>query len=134
MLLSGKRIFMVEDDVGNRSVAQFILESHGATLAFDRWGTDAVLRMRAFLPIDIILMDLMLPLPLTGFDVYDQIQRHAEFANIPVVAVSATDIGTVLLKLKAKGFRGFISKPISLRNFPQRIAAAINGEEVWSFP
>jgi two-component system cell cycle response regulator DivK len=74
-----------------------------------------------------------LPLPLTGFDVFDEIRTHAEFANIPVIAVSATDVESVLQKLKEKGFSGFISKPISLRNFPQKVAAAINGEEVWSF-
>ncbi len=133
MLLSGKRIFIVEDDVGNRSIAQFMLEAQGATIAFDRWGKDAVLRLRAFAPVHLILLDLMLPVPLTGFDVFDQIRANPEFDGIPIVAVSATDAGSVLPKLQEKGFNGFIAKPISFRTFPQQVAAVMNGEEVWSY-
>ena len=61
MLLKGKRIFLTEDNLTNRSVIQLLLERDGAIFAFERWGTETTERLQKFAPVDIILLDLMLP-------------------------------------------------------------------------
>jgi len=131
MLLQGKRIFIIEDNAGNNAVMQILLESQGAKVNFERWGTGAVERLHAFAPVDIILLDLMLPRGVTGYDVFDQLHQIPEFAAIPIVAVSAADASTAIPKTRAKGFSGYIAKPIDYDLFPRQVAQLINREPVW---
>jgi CheY-like chemotaxis protein len=132
MKLEGKRIFYVEDDVKNRSLVQIILEQAGATIGFERWGKDQTLpRLRAFAPVDLILLDLMLPRGVTGYDVFDAIRAEPEFAHVPIVAISASDPSIEIPRTRARGFAGFISKPIDLQSFPTQISTLINGQQIW---
>lgn len=129
--LQGKRILIVEDNMTNMVVYAAVLKQTGATVIEDYWNTDTINNLLRHLPIDIILMDLMLRFDLSGYDIYDKLQRYPELADIPVVAVSAADPGIEIPKAKEKGFRGFIGKPIRPYLFSRQIAACMNGEEVW---
>src|SRR4051812_44326036 len=112
MRLNNKRIFIVEDNANNRAVMQTILEQHGARVAFERWGRNTAEELKRFAPVDIVLLDLMYPNQVTGFDVFDRIREEPQFAFVPIVAVSAMDASVAVPKTRAKGFAGFISKPI----------------------
>lgn len=133
MPLTGKRVFYIEDDVNNRAIVQTILELEGAKVGFERWGMIEVIvpRLKAFEP-DIILLDLMFPTAITGYDIYDALRQYPFFANVPIVAVSASDPSLEMPKARAKGFAGFIGKPIILRHFPTQIASVINGQSIWA--
>jgi two-component system chemotaxis sensor kinase CheA len=131
MLLKGKRIFIVEDNLTNRSVMQLLLEREGASIAFERWGRETCERLRAFAPVDIILLDLMFPDGITGFDVFDHIRLCGEFGKIPIVAVSAKEPDIAIPEAQAKGFDGFIGKPINRLHFTHQIASILNGESIW---
>lgn len=132
MLLKDKRIFITEDNLTNRSVMQLLLEQEGATVSFERWGRDTERRLKAFAPVDIVLLDLMFPNNVSGFDVFDQIRELPEMRGIPIVAVSAKTPDTAIPETQAKGFDGFISKPIDYTKFAQQIALIIQGEAVWA--
>jgi CheY-like chemotaxis protein len=131
MLLSDKRIFIVEDNPGNLAVETLYLERHGAQVKFVRWGKDAIEKLTKALPIDIILMDLMLPGDISGFDVFLKLKEIPELASIPVVAVSASDPDVAMPKAAQMGFSGFISKPVSPR-IAQQVATVLGGKKVWS--
>jgi CheY-like chemotaxis protein len=131
MLLKGKRIFMVEDNAGNLAVATLYLERYGATIKFVRWGDDAVEVLRRNMPIDAILMDLMLPGRISGFDVFQQIRECPDLAHIPVVAVSASDPDIAMPRAARLGFSGYISKPVS-GSIAQHIATVVGGKKVWA--
>lgn len=131
MLLKNKRIFIVEDDIANRAIEQVILEQQGAKTAIERWGTEAVPRLRDFMPVDAILLDLMFPNEITGYGIFLEIRAHSEFDHIPIVAVSASDPNTAIPLTKAAGFSGFISKPVHIGLFAKQIAKIINQETVW---
>ncbi len=130
-LLRGKRIFIVEDNLANRAIEQMLLERHGARVAIERYGKDTINQLKLFGAVDIIVMDLMLPDGVSGFDVTEQIRRVPEYKNVPVVVVSAADPAESLPRAKAKGFVGFISKPIDFDHFPQQVARLLNGEQIW---
>lgn len=132
MILKDKRIFITEDNIFNRSIMEFILEREGAQIAFERWGTDTISRLKKFAPVDLIILDLMFPRGVTGFDVFDNIRVYPEFATIPIIAVSAKDPDSAVPECKSKGFSGFISKPINHMIFAQQIVTLIEGEQVWS--
>lgn len=131
MILQGKRVFIVEDNLENRIVAQMLLTEHGASVAFERWGRGTTDKLKAFAPVDIILLDLMLPGNVTGYDVFDQIRQLPEFNHVPIVAVSAADSSSAIPKAQAKGFAGFIPKPIGFSTFAHYIADLINGKQLW---
>jgi adenylate cyclase len=131
MLLRNKRVFLVEDQVENRIIIQILLEQHGAKVAIDRWGRDAIKQLQAFAPVDIILLDLMLPNFVNGYNLFDQIRALSDFKDVPIVAVSAADPTEAIAKTKEMGFAGFIAKPINDELFPHQIAKLINHESVW---
>lgn len=127
----GKRIFYFEDDVRNRSIVQLILERHNAEFQFERWGHDPAQHLRNFMPIDVILMDLMFPNNVSGYDLFTIIRKYDEFNHIPIIAISAADPAIEMNKARKMGFAGFISKPVHLVEFPRQIDAAMHGEKVW---
>ena len=132
MTLQGKRIFYIEDDNRNRAVVQMILELAGAVVSFDSRGVaDQFLpKLLAFEP-DLILTDLMLPGKITGHVIFDAIRQIPELQAIPVVAISASDPEVEIPKARARGFAGFISKPLDIRFFANQIATVLHGESVW---
>jgi CheY-like chemotaxis protein len=131
MILEGKRIFVVEDDARNLAIISVGLRRSGAVILFDTWGADTVNRLLWSLPVDIILLDLMLPGSVSGYDVFDRIRATPELADIPVVAVTAMDPGTEMNKARKKGFSGYISKPIRMRPFIESIETVLRGQQVW---
>ena len=131
MNLDRKRIFIVEDNASNRAIVQTILERQGAIIAFDRWGRDTCKRLHDFAPVDLVILDLMFPNNITGYDIFDSIRKITEFALVPVVAVSAADPSEAIPTAQAKGFAGFISKPIDFMRFSQQIAEILDGNELW---
>jgi CheY-like chemotaxis protein len=132
MLLANKRIFMVEDNLDNKAITQTLLEREGAKVVSDRWGVDVIDRLKKFAPADLILLDLMLPRGISGFDIYQEIRQLAQFDGVPVAAISAADASTAIPKAQAMGMAGFISKPINFRLFTQQIRWIIDGKAVWA--
>jgi CheY-like chemotaxis protein len=130
-LLEGKKVFILEDDVNNLAVATSMLRRYGATIYFDSWGVETAQTIKAFMPIDIILLDIHLPGGVTGYDVYDAIQELPELKDVPIVAVTASDPDREMKKAREKGFSGYISKPIRTKSFIKSLLAVMAGEEVW---
>lgn len=133
MLLSEKRIFIVEDNVNNYAIMATILQQQGAHTGYERWGQDTIQRLNAFMPVDLILLDLMFPNGITGYDIFDHIRQDPSFANIPIVAVTAADPATEIPKTRRKGFAAFISKPVRLGTFERQILAVLEGQADWNW-
>jgi CheY-like chemotaxis protein len=133
MLLSKRRIFVIEDNIHNLAIMRILLEQNGATVASERWGKeDEVLeRLAGFMQVDVILLDLMFPHGVSGYDVFTRIRTRHSFATIPIIAVSAADPTLEVPKARQLGFSGFISKPVDFMQFPRQIAKVIGGESVW---
>jgi len=131
--LQDKRIFMVEDDPSNAAIIQMLLEQSRAKVFRGRWGgKETLCLLERHKPIDIILMDLMLPNGITGFDVFKMIHEHSEeMKNIPIIAVSASDPSVVLQQVRDMGFAGFIAKPVDFVRFNDQILAVLNGTDRW---
>ena len=137
MVLKNRRVFIVEDNDINLEIMEIVLRSHGADIAVDRWGIKTTTRIRASMPVDIILLDLMLPKkvigesPITGYQVYQEIRSDSDFDDIPIAAVSAVAREGVIPVLREMGFVGFIGKPLDLDKFPNQVASIINGQTYW---
>ena len=128
MLLTNKHIFIVEDNIMNYAIIKTILQTNGAILTHDRWGKEALVRIKDMEQIDLILLDLTLDGETSGYDVFEQIKADAELCDIPIVAVSASG---ELKKTREMGFTGYIGKPIDRYTFPQAVAAILDGKSIW---
>ncbi len=131
MLLQGKTIYIVEDNEDNIYVLLLMLRHHGAQVIIDWWAKGESNRMAKAMPIDLIILDLMLPGGRSGFDAFDEIRAQSQFDGIPIVAVSATDPTLAVPKARQKGFSGFISKPVDDELFPVQLRELIDGNQVW---
>jgi CheY-like chemotaxis protein len=130
--LKKQRIFVVEDNIENRFILRFTLASTGAVLEFDNWGRDTLRKLHAFAPVHLILLDLMLPMGVSGYSVFEQIRRDPDFAASPIVAVSAAEPSQAIPQCRKLGFAGFIGKPINCDIFPDQLTQILNNEPVWA--
>jgi signal transduction histidine kinase/DNA-binding response OmpR family regulator len=84
------RVLVVEDDASTRELVR-------RTLAHEGWKVREAADGRAGLgcvaedPPELILLDLMLP-GIDGFELVAELQRHAEWRDIPVVVITAKDL------------------------------------------
>lgn len=130
--LAGKRIFIVEDDTNNRVVFQVVLARCGASIRFDRWGSDALLYLSTEPTYDLVLLDLMLARGNNGFDIARQLRLLPAYEDRPIIAVSAAEPHLAIPKAMEAGFSGFIAKPIDDELFPQLLVRMLNGERLWA--
>jgi CheY-like chemotaxis protein len=116
----------------NLAVIRTILKNAGANVPFDHWGDTTLNRMLSYpFKIDAVLLDIMLPNQVSGYDILDVIRATPELSNIPIVAVTASDPDVEMHKARERGFNGYISKPLDRVHFPQQIASIIDGQEIW---
>lgn len=133
--IRGSRVFIVEDNISNQSIAKMILESHGAYVEFNRWGKDTVNDLLACMPVSLILLDMMFPEGISGFDIFAEIRSRPEpeIRAVPIVAVTAMDTSIAVPRCRTMGFDGYIGKPINITTFPKLITRILEGENVWEY-
>ena len=131
MSLKGKRVFIVEDNSMNRVVYQVVLRKQGVVLEFDRWGRDSIERLQRFGEVDLIILDLMLPNGDSGDQIFEKIRTLPEYAEVPIIAISASEPSIAIPTCQQLGFSGFIAKPIDDLLLPKQIKQLLQGESVW---
>jgi CheY-like chemotaxis protein len=116
--LQTKKILIVEDDVSSRLYLKKILEKTGASLLIACDGKEAIEAAISNPDIDIILLDIQLPL----IDGYGVAKRIREFRNdVIIIAQTAYSLIGDREKIIASGFDDYIVKPI----FPQQLIETI---------
>lgn len=133
MLLTGKRIVYIEDDMRNRTLVDMILSAEGARLWLERWGLPgtALTTVIGHLPLDMILLDMMFPNGFTGYDIFNELRKLPELDDVPIVMVSAADASVEMPRAKAAGLTAYIPKPIDAEVFPAQLKAIMEGDSIW---
>jgi CheY-like chemotaxis protein len=108
-ILKGKKILIVEDDLSSRLYLNKILEKTGAVLLNAGDGKEALDAAVADPDIEIILMDIQLPV----MDGYVAAKKIKEIrSNIKIIAQTAYGLSGDTENLIASGFDDYIIKPI----------------------
>lgn len=116
-----KTILLIEDNVDSARITTRALKPYGYRLLHASDGESGLLMAMEEKP-DLILLDLGLP-DLEGQTLAGLIKSRPETAQVPLVAVTAWPPDTARQMAEAYGCDGYISKPISPREFPSQIAA-----------
>jgi CheY-like chemotaxis protein len=120
--LRTKKILIVEDDVSSRLYLNKILEKTGATLLNACDGKEAIDMAKADPGIDIILLDIQLPV----IDGYGAAKKIREFRNdVIIIAQTAYSLLGDREKIIASGFDDYIVKPIFPNQLIERLVNSI---------
>lgn len=107
--LMNKTVLVAEDDEFNYLLIETILSQHGFRVVHAWNGKEAVVLYRYEKAVDIILMDLQMPV-MDGFTAMQEIRKLDK--NIPVIVQTTYDIDGMKDKAFRMGGNEFITKPI----------------------
>ena len=123
------KILVVEDSPDNMKLFRTLLGLKGHDVT-GLSGGEGLLESIKSAPPDLVLMDIQLP-GKDGFALLQEI-RQSPFSGLRVVALTAHAMTGDRERALEAGFDGYITKPIDIRNFPNQVARALNGERVES--
>lgn len=107
----GKNILIAEDIVSNYNFLRLLLKKSKVNILWVENGRDAVNMALSNDSIDLVLLDINLPI-LNGYEVVKQIKKKKP--NLPVIAQTAYALGGDREKSLAAGCDDYVSKPISI--------------------
>ncbi len=108
-LLKNKKILIVEDEYSNYYLLKKIVETEGGESIWTTTGEDAIKKMNNKSKIDLILMDLKLPV-MNGLDATREIKQS--FPDTPIIAVTAYAMKSDEKMALEAGCDEYIAKPL----------------------
>ena len=116
-----KSLVLVVDDIQNNiDLLDNILKSYGFSVIFARNGQEAVDISEKKQP-SIILMDLKMPV-LDGFEASKIIKDNPNTSHIPIIAISASVLGSKDTSPKNNAFDEFLPKPIDIMDLEESLS------------
>ncbi len=113
MILRGSHIVLAEDNKINQTVMLGLLEDTGIKITIANNGKEAVAHTKKFIDIDLILMDINMPI-VDGYTATAQIRKDSRYNNIPIVALTANSRLEDIQKAKDIGMQEHLEKPINV--------------------
>jgi CheY-like chemotaxis protein len=111
MLLAGKKILLVDDDVRNSFALSKLLTDKGVIVEMAENGQDALAVLEANRDMDLVLMDIMMPV-MDGYETTKRIRQDSKFKNLPILALTAKAMKGDKEKCIEAGANDYLSKPI----------------------
>ena len=108
--LVGHKVLVVDDDPRNAFVLTDVLEMYGMTVVQAPDGRKAIAELVAG-DINLVLMDVMMPL-MDGYETTRAIRQMPQFADLPVITVTARAMQGDREKSIDAGASDYITKPI----------------------
>jgi hypothetical protein len=111
--LSGAKILIVDDDVRNVFALTSVFERYGAQIRYAENGRQGMEILDREDDIALVLMDVMMP-ELDGYATTAAIRRRPEFADLPIIAVTAKAMKGDRAKSIASGASEYVTKPVDI--------------------
>lgn len=106
-----KKVLVVEDDEISRDVLILFLknifnidEAHNAQTAFEKADNNQY---------DLVLMDVNLGRGLTGMDITKNLKQRPNYANVPIIAITAFAMKGDKEEFLSAGFDHYLAKPFT---------------------
>ncbi|MER5200957.1 HAMP domain-containing protein [Streptomyces sp. NPDC002884] len=107
----GRTVLVVDDDARNLFALSGILELHGIRVLHAENGREGIDTLRNNPDIALVLMDVMMP-EMDGYTATAEIRRMAEYADLPIVAVTAKAMPGDREKSLDSGASDYVTKPV----------------------
>ncbi|RZL09077.1 MAG: response regulator [Rubrivivax sp.] len=112
-VLAGHKILVVDDDVRNIFAISAALETYGATVVHAESGLDGIAVLQGQPDVSLALMDVMMP-NIDGLETIRRIRALPEFAELPIIAVTAKAMPGDRDNCLAAGASDYLSKPVDM--------------------
>lgn len=125
-------ILYVEDDPRSRKVMQMVTSDMDLSqvIIFED-SVDFTARVSLLDPKpNIVFLDIHVP-PYSGFEMLQMLRQMPEFADTPIVAMTASVMNEEVHQLRTAGFDGCLAKPLDMDTFPDLLNLILSGEKVW---
>jgi CheY-like chemotaxis protein len=113
-------ILVVDDNPLNVKLARAVLVLAGYEVRSACDATTMFAQLEAALP-HLIIMDLMLP-DIDGFELARQLKRDPRFADIPIIAMTASGLLQDEERARLVGCDGFLEKPFENETLVSTVA------------
>ncbi|MBF0294485.1 MAG: response regulator [Magnetococcales bacterium] len=109
--LAGKRILLVDGDIRNVFAMTSLLEERGSEVIMAENGHVALERLQTEVPVDLVLMDVMLP-DMDGYAVLQTIRHRPGGRELPILVLTARALPGERLRCLNAGASDYLSKPV----------------------
>ena len=116
------KVLLIDDDKAMARLLQDNLEFEGFQVEWSDTGRDAVQRVKEFAP-NLVLLDLMLPHGIDGFEVCRQLTQRAE--RTPVIILTARGEKEDKIRGLMSGADDYVVKPFAFDELLARIHAVL---------
>ncbi|MGH3329598.1 MAG: response regulator, partial [Streptomycetales bacterium] len=110
-VFAGRKVLIVDDDVRNVFALASVLEQHGIQVLYAEDGREGIEVLRRNDDISLILMDVMMP-EMDGNATTAAIRAMPQYADLPIIAVTAKAMKGDRDKSIASGASGYVTKPV----------------------
>lgn len=115
-----RTILVVDDEPYIGRIIQLKLEETSYAVDVCQDGAAALGRLRTDEPVDLILLDIMMP-DMNGFEVLALLREIPHRADTPVIMLTGKGQSTDREKAESLGARDFLTKPFSPKKLLARI-------------
>jgi len=114
-------ILVVDDNPTNMKLLFFVLSAQGYEIRMATDALEALAVLETFEP-RLVLLDLQLP-GMDGLELARRLRAEPRFANLLIVAVTASAMKGDEERALEAGCDGYITKPIDTRSLPKLVAS-----------
>jgi len=111
--LSGKRVLIADDDMRNVFALSTAIQAYDMHVEIASNGIEALKKLGEVQDIDIVLMDIMMPL-MDGYEAMQEIRKQRQFQSLPIIALTAKAMKNDREKCLDAGANDYISKPVKV--------------------
>ncbi|MGR8929698.1 MAG: ATP-binding protein [Gammaproteobacteria bacterium] len=123
--LEGAHLLLVEDNLVNQQIVLEVMGKYGITVDLASNGADAVTMVKTN-NYAAILMDCLMPV-MDGFIATQTIRANPQFANLPIIAMTANVMDEQRERCLASGMNDHIGKPIHWDELFEKLEHWIGG-------
>ncbi|MEU6218772.1 HAMP domain-containing protein, partial [Streptomyces sp. NPDC047022] len=116
----GTTVLVVDDDARNLFALSGILELHGFKVLHADNGRRGIETLLAHPDVAVVLMDVMMP-EMDGYAATAEIRTMPQYANLPIIAVTAKAMPGDQEKSLASGANDYVTKPVDTNDLIARV-------------
>lgn len=126
--ISTHRALVVEDNEHVAYMLDFILRRAGYDVTSVSNGRDAQAAIENIPPVDVLLLDLMLPY-VSGYQLITQIRDNPTWQHVPIVVLSAKVLEQDIVKALDLGANDYVTKPFRPEELLARLRRIVADRE-----
>lgn len=126
--LSTHRALLVEDNEHMAYLLDFMLRRAGFEVILAANGRDAQSVIDNVKPVDVVLLDLMLPY-VSGYQLISEIRGHPDWQQVPIVVLSAKVLEQDVVKAFDLGANDYVTKPYRPQELLARLRRVVADHE-----